>query len=104
MRLRGSRSIPQLIEGAGPFDDQIVDMMDTVFGAIRDGATFDFADRTLSSKLNERGMALAASGYVPPPPPMDVLYVQRKFGGMFLLGARLRARIPVADIIAPLLR
>ena len=102
--LREAARSLQLIEGAGPFDDQIVGMIDTVFGAIRDGATFDFADRTLSSKLNERGMAFAASGYVPPPPPMDVLYVQRKFGGMFLLGSRLGARIPVADIIAPLLR
>jgi hypothetical protein len=45
------------------------------------------------------GDALARDGFIPPVVPMDVLYLQRKFGGMFLLGARLRAKLPVRDIM-----
>jgi hypothetical protein len=50
--------------------------------------------------LQREGEALAADGFVPPPVPMDLLYVQRKVAGMFLLASRLRARVPVAELIA----
>jgi hypothetical protein len=53
--------------------------------------------------MQHGGEALARDGFIPPVVPMDVLYLQRKFGGMFLLGARLRAKLPVAQIMAPYL-
>ncbi|MFC3615386.1 ABC1 kinase family protein [Lutimaribacter marinistellae] len=99
MGLRRVARDMHLIEGNGPFDDHVIGMIETVFGAIRHNPSFDFADRTLTMKLNEQGMALAQAGYLPPPLPMDVLYLQRKFGGIFLLGARLGAVVPVADRI-----
>ncbi len=40
-------------------------------------------------------MAMAEAGYLPPPTPMDILYLQRKFGGLFLPCGRL----PVAQIL-----
>ncbi len=83
----------------GPFDAQILTMMETVFAAVCGPETFDFADRSLSQEMNRQGMALAAAGYVPPQVPMDALYLQRKFGGMFLLGGRLGARLPMRDIL-----
>lgn len=89
----------QFIRGDDGSDDAVLAMIGTVFDAIRDTPAFDFADRTLSARLNAAGMALAEAGHVPPPLPMDMLYLQRKFGGMFLLGARLGAVLPVADLI-----
>ena len=88
------------IEGSGTFDDRILAMIDTVFAAIREVETFDFADRNLSNQMNEQGMALAEAGYVPPPVPMDVLYLQRKFGGIFLLASKLRAKLPLRRFLA----
>ncbi|MCM2562980.1 AarF/ABC1/UbiB kinase family protein [Lutimaribacter sp. EGI FJ00015] len=85
----------RFIKGDGTFDAHILAMIGTVFDAIRGAEAFEFADRTLSARMNEQGMALAQAGYVPPPLPMDVLYLQRKFGGMFLLGSRLGATLPV---------
>ncbi|MEM9967983.1 MAG: AarF/ABC1/UbiB kinase family protein [Pseudomonadota bacterium] len=84
----------RFIDGDGPFDAQILRMIMTVFSAVQ-GQMFDFADPTLSRDLHRQGMALSEGGYVPPPLPMDVLYLQRKFGGMFLLGSRLNAVVPV---------
>ena len=78
---------------------KILDMMQAVFLAITDAPTFDFADLTLSQDLQSQGMALAQSGYVPPPVPMDVLYLQRKFGGIFLLANRLGAAVPLAEML-----
>ncbi|MEM6825484.1 MAG: AarF/ABC1/UbiB kinase family protein [Pseudomonadota bacterium] len=89
----------RFIEGDGAYDARILTLIQTVFDAVRSTGAFDFADRTLSTRMAEQGRALAEAGYVPPPVPMDVLYLQRKFGGMFLLGSRLRAVLPVRDLL-----
>lgn len=89
-----------LIDGEGAFDAQILDMIDTVFATVRAGPIVDFADRSLSARLNQQGMALAEGGYAPPPLPMDALYLQRKFGGMFMLATRLGAKLPIAEQLA----
>ena len=89
----------QFIQGNGPFDGRILSMIDAVFEALRTEGPFDFSDRTLSNRLTEEGTALAEAGYVPPPLPMDSLYLQRKFGGMFLLAGRREAQVPVSDLL-----
>ncbi|MEO0691306.1 MAG: AarF/ABC1/UbiB kinase family protein, partial [Pseudomonadota bacterium] len=97
--LRAAAIRMKFIDGEGPFDARILSMIDAVFAAIREGGSFNFSDRTLSNRLTREGTALAEAGYVPPPLPMDSLYLQRKFGGMFLLADRLGACVPVRDQI-----
>ena len=58
--------------------------------AVRGGVVYD-----------AQGEALARAGYVPPPLPMDVLYLQRKLGGLVLLAGRLKARVPLQALLAP---
>jgi predicted unusual protein kinase regulating ubiquinone biosynthesis (AarF/ABC1/UbiB family) len=77
---------------------QCLDLMRLAFDALR-VPIFDFTDTTLSKEMQRGGEALARDGFIPPVVPMDVLYLQRKFGGMFLLGARLRAKLPVREIM-----
>ncbi len=98
-KLRDAAIQMQLIEGDGPFDDRILGMIRTVFDAILSADEFDFSDRTLSEQLNKEGMALAEAGFIPPQVPMDVLYLQRKIGGMFLLATRLNASLPVRELL-----
>lgn len=93
--LRDTAISMQFIDGTGAFDDQVLAMIQTVFDALNADDAFDFADPGLSSAMNAQGRALAEAGYVPPALPMDALYLQRKFGGMFLLGSRLKAKLPV---------
>lgn len=81
---------------------QVLEMIELAFKGLR-APVFDFADGSLTREIQVKGEALARDGYVPPVVPMDVLYLQRKFGGMFLLGARLRAKLPVAEMLAPYL-
>jgi len=78
---------------------QILHMMELAFAALRSDAPFDFAATDLPRQMQTEGIALSEMGFVPPEVPMDVLYLQRKFGGMFLLGARLGARLPVARML-----
>lgn len=75
---------------------RVLELIRMAFDAVRQ-PMFDFTDTTLTRKMQKAGEALARDGFVPPVLPMDVLYLQRKFAGMFLLGARLRVRLPVAD-------
>ncbi|MEM8824783.1 MAG: AarF/ABC1/UbiB kinase family protein [Pseudomonadota bacterium] len=85
------------------FRMRLLRMMETGFTALRRPGPFDFANDPLSKTLSAEGEALARDGFVPPPVPMDILYLQRKIGGMSLLAKRLKARIPVADLMAPYL-
>ncbi|MEM9786802.1 MAG: AarF/ABC1/UbiB kinase family protein [Pseudomonadota bacterium] len=78
---------------------QIIDMMLLVFRALVKDPVFDFADTSLSQEMQIRGMALADAGFVPPPLPIDILFLQRKFAGMFLLANRLKAKVRVADML-----
>lgn len=58
---------------------------------------FDFADTTLVAHLREKAMLLGRDRAVQHVPPTDVLYLQRKAVGLFLLATRLRAHIPLRE-------
>ncbi|MEX0370938.1 MAG: ABC1 kinase family protein [Tateyamaria sp.] len=82
------------------FRSRVLDMMMYVFDEIRANPLLDLRHSNLARDLQRQGEALARDGFVPPPVPMDLLFIQRKVAGMFLLAARLRARIPVLDLLA----
>jgi len=79
--------------------EQLREMAGAVFAEIRRAPLFDFAATDLPRRMQARGLALAQDGFVPPPAPIDVLHVQRKLGGIFLLASRLRARVPVLELL-----
>jgi len=75
----------------------ILDMMGLVFDTLQD--PYNFNDPKLTQDMQRLGMVLGDEGFVPPALPIDVLYLQRKFGGMFLLAARLQAELPVRRML-----
>lgn len=79
--------------------DRILGMIGLLFEHLTCAAEFDFTDTAMSSQMQVEGMALAADGFIPPPLPIDVLFLQRKFGGLFLLAAKLGARLPLEEIL-----
>jgi predicted unusual protein kinase regulating ubiquinone biosynthesis (AarF/ABC1/UbiB family) len=80
--------------------DTILAMLRLVFEDITRTDLFDFAASDMLARLNRMGEEMAAERVILPPPPMDVLYVQRKFAGMFLLATRLKARVALGDLLA----
>lgn len=86
-------------ETAPHHQQAVLEMIETVFAAVRTHAAFDFGNTALMQKMNSAGSALAAGGFAPPPVPMDVLYLQRKLGGTFLLANRLKAQLPIREIL-----
>lgn len=67
---------------------------------LRHAGPYDFGTSTLVARSVERGRdQFFGAGYARTPPP-DLVFLQRKFAGTFLLCARLQARVDLADVFA----
>ncbi len=85
-----------------PFKERILNMVEMVFDTLRTHDMLDLSASDLPARLQAEGEALARAGFVPAEPvPLDLLFVQRKVAGMFLLAARLGATVPIRDLLAP---
>jgi predicted unusual protein kinase regulating ubiquinone biosynthesis (AarF/ABC1/UbiB family) len=62
-------------------------------------APFDFAGAGLVDRLREEGAALQAAGFNHTP-PVDLAYIQRKVAGVYLIAARLRAKLALRPLVA----
>lgn len=60
---------------------------------------FDFAGAGLVDRLREEGAALQAAGFNHTP-PVDLAYIQRKVAGVYLIAARLRAKLSLRPLVA----
>ncbi|WP_107845197.1 ABC1 kinase family protein [Litoreibacter ponti] len=78
---------------------QILDMMEIAFTPLRSTEPFDFATNPTVAQLRDAGMEFGRDRDFWVIPPMDTLYIQRKFAGIYLLATRLKARVNVAPIL-----
>lgn len=65
------------------------------------GGLFDFADRSFVGSLRERGAPILADRATWTIPPADTLFVQRKISGTVMLGVKMRARLPLIEMLTP---
>ena len=80
--------------------DAILDMIQMVLEPLNLSGPFDFAASDLVTRLRDAGMEMNADRDFWHVPPMDLLFLQRKFGGMYLLASRLKARVNVLALLA----
>jgi predicted unusual protein kinase regulating ubiquinone biosynthesis (AarF/ABC1/UbiB family) len=60
---------------------------------------FDFGASDLATRIRDAGMALSLDQGYWHTPPADAIFLHRKLGGLYLLAARLRAKIDVRSIL-----
>jgi len=78
----------------------VIAMMHMAGEPLRHAGAYDFGASDLFARSVERGRAqFFGDGYARTPPP-DLLFLQRKFAGTFMLCARLCARVDVASVFA----
>ncbi|MEM5470519.1 AarF/ABC1/UbiB kinase family protein [Hoeflea sp. AS60] len=77
----------------------IIEIITLVFDAARRRPTFDFANDQLLQRLRSMGTDMALDQSFDQIPPVEVLYLQRKAAGLYLLGRRLRASVPLLEIL-----
>lgn len=82
-------------------EQAMLDMFELSIEPLRQQEPFDFGVSDLAVRLRDAGMALAEHRENFTLPPMDTLFLQRKFGGIYLLATRMRARVALRDLIAP---
>ena len=81
----------------------VVDMVSMAAEPARFSGAYDFAAADLSERMSEHVMRMhTEQGFGRLPPP-DLLYIHRKFAGLYLLLKRLRAKVPLSELIAPYL-
>ena len=90
-----------LWDGTVPGDvrSALLDMAEMAFSALRRPGVYDFGASTLIPDLVEAGLELGREARAGRPPPLDVLFLQRKVAGIYLIAARLRARLDLAPIL-----
>jgi predicted unusual protein kinase regulating ubiquinone biosynthesis (AarF/ABC1/UbiB family) len=82
---------------------QAMDLFELAMEPLHRPGPFDFSETGLTMPLRERGLMLAQDRSFWHVPPIDTLFLQRKFGGIYLLASRLKARVDVRALLAPYL-
>ena len=72
-----------------------------IMGPFQADEFFDFADKTFTNRLLSEAMSLGKEGDFWHIPPVETLYLHRKFGGIYLLANRLRAKLNIHQLLIP---
>ncbi|RRC99036.1 AarF/ABC1/UbiB kinase family protein [Amphritea balenae] len=76
-------------------------MIRTVAEPMRQQGPFDFGRSDLSQRVADQAISLRLHQRYMHLPPTDILFLHRKFGGSYLLCARLRAQVDIGALVAP---
>lgn len=74
-------------------------MFDVAMGPLRQDAQFDFGRSDLLERLRDMGLAIGNDRELAHVPPAATLFLHRKIGGMYLMAAKLRARIALRPMV-----
>ena len=81
--------------------DAVIDLFEIACEPVRHPGAYDFGTSDLPLRLRDAGLKLSMERDFWHTPPADALFLHRKLGGLYLLAARLRARVDVAALAAP---
>lgn len=74
-------------------------LFDRAMAPLRQEAPFDFAASPLLADLRDAGMDLALERDLAHVPPPETLFIHRKIGGLYLMCARLGARVALRPLV-----
>jgi predicted unusual protein kinase regulating ubiquinone biosynthesis (AarF/ABC1/UbiB family) len=78
----------------------IMDMFEAAMAPLRQAEPFDFGRSELIGTLRDMGLAMGTERELTHVPPPATLFLHRKIGGIYLLAAKLRARVALGPIVA----
>lgn len=68
---------------------------------LHENSAFDFGQSDLALRLREAGTALSMQQNYWHSPPADAIFLHRKMGGLYLLAARLKAKVNIRTLLNP---
>lgn len=84
-----------------PQADLIQRMFCAAMEPLRANGAFDFAASDLLDRLRHMGLAIGQDRDLLHVPPAATLFLHRKIGGMYLMAAKLRARVALGPMVEP---
>jgi predicted unusual protein kinase regulating ubiquinone biosynthesis (AarF/ABC1/UbiB family) len=79
--------------------DLIAKMFDAAMAPLRQETPFDFGRSDLPERLRDMGLAIGSDRELAHVPPAATLFLHRKIGGMYLMAAKLRARVALRPMV-----
>ncbi len=89
----------QAAAGSEAYQDLVLTIFKLVFEPFRQSGVYDFEQAQLSQRLSELGDQAYDFKRYWQTPPTDILYLHRKLGGLYLLAARLRAKVNMQALL-----
>ncbi|MDG3065758.1 ABC1 kinase family protein [Thauera mechernichensis] len=83
--------------------DAVIALFAEACEPLRHDGAYDFGASDLARRIRDAGLRLSMERDFWHTPPADALFLHRKLGGLYLLAARLGARVPVGRLAAPYL-
>ena len=74
-------------------------MFDTAMAPLRQDKPFDFGQSDLLERLRDMGLAIGKDRDLAHVPPAATLFLHRKIGGMYLMAAKLKARVGLRPLV-----
>ena len=82
----------------------VLDLFAQACEPLRFKGAYDFGNTSLASRIRDMGMALSMEQGYWHTPPADALFFHRKLGGLYLLAAKLRAKVDVQSLFTAYLQ
>jgi predicted unusual protein kinase regulating ubiquinone biosynthesis (AarF/ABC1/UbiB family) len=79
--------------------DLIQSMFEVAMAPLRQAEPFDFGRSDLLERLRDMGLAIGQERELSHVPPAAALFLHRKIGGMYLMAAKLRARVALRPMV-----
>ncbi|WP_371155160.1 ABC1 kinase family protein [Jannaschia sp. 2305UL9-9] len=79
--------------------DLIQSMFEMAMAPLRQETPFDFGQSDLLERLRDMGLAIGTDRELAHVPPAATLFLHRKIGGMYLMAAKLRARVALRPMV-----
>jgi len=80
--------------------DAVINIFELSLEPLIQAGEYDFGNTDVALRLRDAGMAIGEQRDFWHIPPMDTLFLQRKFGGVYMLASRLKARVDVRALMA----
>ncbi len=82
------------------YKNNVIDLFLMACEPLRHEGEFDFKHSELALKIKDAGLALSAQSQQWHTPPVDALFIHRKLAGLYLIAARLGAKIDVRALFS----
>lgn len=109
---KNRQAIDQAAKDIGFFQDYIqdeqreavLDLFEKACEPLTHKGEYDFGNSNLAKRISAAGMALSTQQDYWHTPPADALFLHRKLAGLYLLAAKLKARVNMQELFSPYLR